>query len=198
MSNASDDDEGAGWGKPPKHSRFKPGNSGNPKGRPAKPRGVAEAVARHLDKPMRVRVGGRARRITKREVLVHQLFERACELNDASGCHWLSLAVHHGHEGLYEANEARSAHLMEKACNLGDQEACWILGNFYLWGTRRGVIRPDPRRAASIYEKACAAGEAASCDILGQCYEQGMGVPKNPAQGRKLRKRAKELGFVGE
>ena len=78
MSNASHD-EGGGWGNPPKHSRFKPGNSGNPKGRPAKPRGVAEAVARHLDRPMKVRVGGRSKRVSNREVLIHKLYDRALD-----------------------------------------------------------------------------------------------------------------------
>ena len=35
MSDIADNDEGqVGYGKPPVHSRFKPGHSGNPKGRP--------------------------------------------------------------------------------------------------------------------------------------------------------------------
>ena len=35
MSNHDDDDRG-GFGRPPKRTRFKPGQSGNPKGRPRK------------------------------------------------------------------------------------------------------------------------------------------------------------------
>lgn len=34
MSEDKDDDEYVGYGKPPKHSQFKKGASGNPKGRP--------------------------------------------------------------------------------------------------------------------------------------------------------------------
>lgn len=79
MSSATDDEKDGGWGKPPKHSRFKPGNSGNPKGRPTKPKGVAEAVARHLDRPMKVRVGGRSKRVSNREVLIHKLYDRALD-----------------------------------------------------------------------------------------------------------------------
>lgn len=37
MNNQNDDD-GSGYGRPPKRTRFKPGQSGNPKGRPRKPR----------------------------------------------------------------------------------------------------------------------------------------------------------------
>jgi hypothetical protein len=80
MAEGSDDDA-VGFGKPPKHSRFTVGNSGNSKGRPSKPRSVVEAVTRHLDKPVRVRMGGKVRRISQREVVVHQLFEQATKGN---------------------------------------------------------------------------------------------------------------------
>ena len=33
---AGPDDDKVGYGKPPKHSRFQPGRSGNPRGRPKK------------------------------------------------------------------------------------------------------------------------------------------------------------------
>lgn len=35
---SENDDEGGGYGRPPKHSRFKPGQSGNPNGRPRRRR----------------------------------------------------------------------------------------------------------------------------------------------------------------
>ena len=52
MSNREDADQSAegdyevGYGKPPKHSRFKPGQSGNPKGRPRVP-----ATSKPISKP---------------------------------------------------------------------------------------------------------------------------------------------------
>lgn len=36
MTRFDDDDDGAGYGRPPKKHRFKPGQSGNPRGRPLK------------------------------------------------------------------------------------------------------------------------------------------------------------------
>ena len=42
MSDAFDSDDGqVGYRKPPVHTRFKPGQSGNPKGRPKGPRNLA-------------------------------------------------------------------------------------------------------------------------------------------------------------
>jgi hypothetical protein len=81
MSDPSDNNtpEKVGYGKPPKHSRFQKGNSGNLLGRPSKPKSTVEAVARHLDKAISVRMGRRKRRITQREVLVHKLFDRALD-----------------------------------------------------------------------------------------------------------------------
>lgn len=63
-----------GYGKPP---RFKPKQSGNAKGRPKGARNVTDTVMRHLDGAMTVRQAGKPRRMTRREVLVQKLYERA-------------------------------------------------------------------------------------------------------------------------
>lgn len=67
-----------GYGRPPRASRFKPGQSGNPKGRPRKPRTLMEAVERELDRTAVVREGGREKRLTKREVVSRQLVDASC------------------------------------------------------------------------------------------------------------------------
>src|SRR5262245_39270157 len=56
-----------GYGRPPKHTRFKPGESGNPKGRAARSRNVKTIVKQVLDEPMSVREGSRVRKVTRFE-----------------------------------------------------------------------------------------------------------------------------------
>ena len=67
-----------GYGRPPRASRFKPGQCGNPKGRPRKPKTLMEAVERELDRTAVVREGGREKRLTKREVVSRQLVDASC------------------------------------------------------------------------------------------------------------------------
>ena len=50
-----------GHGRPPVHSRFKPGQSGNPKGRPKGTRNVRTVVEQALTKRITIREGDRAR-----------------------------------------------------------------------------------------------------------------------------------------
>ncbi|MBX3485129.1 DUF5681 domain-containing protein [Phenylobacterium sp.] len=66
-----------GYGKPPREHQFKPKQSGNLKGRPKGAHNVTETVMRHLDGAMTVRQAGKPRRMTRREVLVQKLYERA-------------------------------------------------------------------------------------------------------------------------
>ena len=57
------DDESAyavGYGKPPRHSRFEPGQSGNPRGRPPGSKNLSSLLKKALDEPVIVveTVGG--------------------------------------------------------------------------------------------------------------------------------------------
>lgn len=71
------DDNNIGYGKPPKHTRFKPGQSGNPRGRPRKSRDIQAMIKRELDQTIAIKEGGRELRLSKREALIKQLVNRA-------------------------------------------------------------------------------------------------------------------------
>ncbi len=71
------DDDSVGYGKPPKHTRFKPGQSGNPRGRPRKNTSVEAMIKRELDQKIAVKEGGSELHITKREAIVKQFVNRA-------------------------------------------------------------------------------------------------------------------------
>jgi hypothetical protein len=67
-----------GYRKPPKSSRFKPGRSGNPKGRPKrKPAPIAECINEILDAPIVYQERGRARTTTRQELSLRILVARA-------------------------------------------------------------------------------------------------------------------------
>ena len=68
-----------GYGKPPKQSQWKKGQSGNPKGRPRRDRNVSALVAALLAQRIVVRTGKTTKRRTRLEHLVHRLFEQALE-----------------------------------------------------------------------------------------------------------------------
>ncbi len=62
---------------PPRSTRFRPGQSGNPRGRPKGAQGVREFVARALGERVEAKENGRRRRISKLEAMVKQLINRA-------------------------------------------------------------------------------------------------------------------------
>jgi hypothetical protein len=72
----AEDDE-VGYGKPPKHSRFKKGQSGNPKGRPKGKKNRTTVITAMLDEVTTVMEGGKARRMTKLEIIVAVLINKA-------------------------------------------------------------------------------------------------------------------------
>ncbi|RWC10804.1 MAG: hypothetical protein EOS52_23840 [Mesorhizobium sp.] len=78
MSGYQDDEEGVGYGKPPKHARFRPGQSGNPKGRPkTKSKSFATGILAELEQSVVVRENGRELKLTKRAVIVKMLVAKA-------------------------------------------------------------------------------------------------------------------------
>ena len=66
-----------GYGQPPKDSQYKPGQSGNPKGRPKKSKELNKLFRNELDKTIVVKEDGRDKRITKREALITQVVNHA-------------------------------------------------------------------------------------------------------------------------
>ena len=71
------DDEKVGYGKPPKASQFKPGESGNPKGRPPNKKREPVDVIALLDGEVKVRVKGREKTMPAFEASLRQLVKRA-------------------------------------------------------------------------------------------------------------------------
>lgn len=66
-----------GYGKPPKHSRFKPGQSGNPKGRPKGARGFKAELDEELKQLITVTEAGRTRKLSKQRAMIKALFAKA-------------------------------------------------------------------------------------------------------------------------
>jgi hypothetical protein len=74
---AGDDD--VGYRRPPKATRFKPGQSGNPKGRPRGSANLATDLAAELNEQITVREGGQAQRVNKQRALIKSLMAKALQ-----------------------------------------------------------------------------------------------------------------------
>jgi Family of unknown function (DUF5681) len=76
-SSARSRDYEIGYGKPPKESQFKPGQSGNPAGRPKGLRNFKTDVIRMLEMPVRVKDGNRTRRTSTQEACLMVVREQS-------------------------------------------------------------------------------------------------------------------------
>jgi hypothetical protein len=79
VSDTKDSDYEVGFGKPPKHTQFQKGHSGNPKGRARGSRNASTLLDEALSERIIVAENGRRRKVTKFEVVLTQLVNKAAQ-----------------------------------------------------------------------------------------------------------------------
>jgi hypothetical protein len=77
MSDKNKSDYEIGRGRPPKHTRFKPGQSGNLRGRPKGTRNLRTDLAEELAERIPINEGGRRHAVSKQRGMVKQLVAKA-------------------------------------------------------------------------------------------------------------------------
>jgi hypothetical protein len=68
-----------GYGRPPRHTRFELGRSGNLRGRPGGSKNLSTLLSEALKEPVIVLENGRRCKITKRQAIVTQLVNRSAK-----------------------------------------------------------------------------------------------------------------------
>ena len=68
-----------GYGKPPRHTRFKKGQSGNPRGRPSGSKNLSTLLIETLNELVVVAENGGRRKITKRQAIITQLVNQSAK-----------------------------------------------------------------------------------------------------------------------
>jgi Family of unknown function (DUF5681) len=82
-----------GYGKPPIETRYKPGTSGNPNGRPKGRGNLKHAAQGVFTSTVLVREGGKARRVTRLEALLLTTMERGLKGNDRAAQSAIKIAL---------------------------------------------------------------------------------------------------------
>lgn len=90
--NEPPSDDEAGYGKPPKNSRFRKGESGNPTGRPKGTKNLVILLKKSLQKKVVINENGVRKTITKGEAAIIQLVNKAT-LGDLAAFRLLSALV---------------------------------------------------------------------------------------------------------
>jgi hypothetical protein len=68
-----------GYARPPRHRRFQPGRSGNPRGRPPGSKSLSSLLSKALDEPVIVVENGRRRKIAKRQAIITQFVNQSAK-----------------------------------------------------------------------------------------------------------------------
>lgn len=77
----TDDGYEVGYGKPPRHTRFKQGASGNPRGRPRRSKDISTLFDQQLDRLVTVTRDGRKVRVSLRELFAMNIVKAAVNGN---------------------------------------------------------------------------------------------------------------------
>jgi hypothetical protein len=123
-----------GYGKPPKHTRFNEGHSGNPKGRPKGTKNLKTDLMEELSERISVSEGGKPKKLSKQRALVKSLTAKAIK-GDAKA---ISILVNLMVRVLALVEEEREVDLISE-----DDMA--ILDNFIARQGRRTSPEPQKR-----------------------------------------------------
>ena len=77
MTFDKEPDYDVGYRKPPRHSRFAKGQSGNPRGRPPGAKNLKTLLSEALNETVIVSENGGRRKVTKRQAIITQLVNRS-------------------------------------------------------------------------------------------------------------------------
>jgi len=113
------DEYEVGHGKPPKHTQFKPGESGNPKGRPKGTKNLATDLSEELAEMIVVNEGGRQLKISKQRAMIKSLLAKALKGDTRAATVLLKLLI--------DAEQAITRNAIAEALSEDDQA---ILANF--------------------------------------------------------------------
>ena len=94
--SASQPDHAVGYGKPPLSTRFKPGESGNPKGRPKNSKNLKTLIRQALTAKISIREGSSNRRVSKIEGVVLRQLESALKGEDRAAMAVIKMAMQMG------------------------------------------------------------------------------------------------------
>jgi hypothetical protein len=75
------EDDKIGYGRPPQHSRFAKGRSGNPKGRPKGSPNVKTAIRKAIDRRVAVKIGKKTVKMHPIDAMAHRLVQQALDGN---------------------------------------------------------------------------------------------------------------------
>jgi hypothetical protein len=88
-------DYDVGYKKPPRHTRFRQGRSGNPKGRPKQARNLLTDLHEELQQRITVREGGTERRMSRQRAVVMRLLDKALKGELGAMAKLLDLVLRH-------------------------------------------------------------------------------------------------------
>lgn len=132
---------------------------------------------------------------------VRQNLKRAAMWNDRAADAGLDIAMTQKAIRLAYMSEAEPDYktafeLLSRAASLGDEEAMYQLGRFYLKGMH---VDRDYEKAAGWFQKAVQNGEGCFAELsLAKCYHTGKGVPEDNKKACELLSQAIEHGLPND
>lgn len=86
-------EEDTGYGKPPKKNQFKPGQSGNKKGRPKGTKNLKTDLQEELAEKIPIKEGGKQKKVSKQRAMLKSLVAKAVQGDPRASNTLLSMTI---------------------------------------------------------------------------------------------------------